>query len=339
MIFNTYLQLNSVHALVRQLEVQAIRSKARTTLAGRAIGGRPLDRGALYYLLRNRVYLGEVPHKHQSHPGLHDAIVDAGLFAAVQLRLDTNARRRKATGRSVAKSPLAGRIVDIDGQLMSPTFAYGRSDKLYRYYVSAPLQRGAKSASDDTAPRRVSATTLEARLLKAMTRLVPSLQEDPLKLASRIEVHAECVEVLLPLKLINKVNGNLVTGERAVPDPAEPEYLRLTLPWRMQTRGGRAEIVAGDQNVSQPDPSLIRALRAAHAMIEHSSKNGPILQASPTTPWRRQLVRLAFLAPDIQRAILEGRHPHTLTLAVLMKGEVPLLWADQHRRFGIETAG
>ena len=63
MIFNTYLQLNSVHALVRQLEVQAIRSKARTTLAGRAIGGRPLDRGALYYLLRNRVYLGEVPHK------------------------------------------------------------------------------------------------------------------------------------------------------------------------------------------------------------------------------------------------------------------------------------
>ncbi|WP_373085270.1 recombinase family protein [Sneathiella sp.] len=339
LIFTTYLQINSVHALVRQLERQNIHSKARTTLAGRSIGGRPLNRGALYYLLRNRAYLGEVPHKDQSHPGLHDAIIDAELFSAVQQRLDTNARRRKATGVQVARSPLAGRIVDTDGQPMSPTFAYGRSGRLYRYYVSAPLQRGVKRNPQDDAPRRVSAATLEARLLKAMTRLLPALQEDPLKLASRVEIHAESVEVLLPLNLINKVNGNLDPGERAVPDPAEPECLRLTLPWRMQTRGGRVEIVAGDQNATQPDPSLIRALRTAHAMIEYSSKNGPILQTSPTTPWRRQLVRLAFLAPEIQRAILEGRHPHTLTLAVLMKGEIPLLWADQRRLFGIATAG
>lgn len=339
MIFKTYLKLNSVHALVRQLEGQNIRSKARITLAGRSIGGRPLDRGALYYLLRNRVYRGQVPHKDQSHPGLHDAIVDAELFAAVQLRLDANARRRKATGKSVARSPLAGRIVDTDGQPMSPTFAYGRSGKLYRYYVSAPLQRGTKRRLEDTAPRRVSATTLEARLLKAMSRLLPGQQEDPLKLASRVEVHADCIEVLLPLSLINKVIGNLDPGERAAPDPAEPECLRLTLPWRMQSRGGRVEIVAGDKNTPQPDPSLIRALRTAHGMLDSGPKNGPILQASPTTPWRRQLVRLAFLAPEIQRAILGGRQPNTLTLAVLMKGEIPLLWADQHRLFGIETAG
>lgn len=338
MIFNTYLQLNSVHPLVRYLDEQAIRSKARTTLAGRSIGGRPLDRGALYYLLRNRAYLGEVPHKDQSHPGLHDAIIDAELFAAVQLRLDANARRRKATGKSVARSPLAGRLFDTDGQPMSPTFAYGRGGRLYRYYVSAPLQRGAKRKAEDDAPRRVSAAMIEARLLKTLTRLVPSQQEDPLSLASRIEVHVQTVEVLLPLKYLSKVNDNLDFGERAVPDPAEPKQFRLTLPWRMQPRGGRTEILAGAQNVSQPDPSLIRALRTAHAMIEHSSKNGPILQASPTTPWRRQLVRLAFLAPDIQRAILDGRQPDTLTLAVLMKGDIPLLWSDQRRRFGIETA-
>lgn len=337
MIFNTYLKLNSVHTLVRQLEVQNIRSKARTTLAGRSIGGCPLNRGALYYLLRNRVYRGQVPHKDQSHPGLHDAIVNAELFAAVQQRLDTNARRRKATGGKVARSPLAGRLFDTDDQPMSPTFAYGRRGKLYRYYVSAPLQRGVKRNPQDAAPRRVSAATLEARLLKALTRFVPGLQEDPLKLASRIEIHAECVEVLLPLKFIGKVMGNLDPGERAAPDPAEPKYLRLALPWRLQTRGGRIEIVAGDKKTPQPDPSLIRALRTAHALLESVPKKMPILQASPPTPWRRQLVRLAFLAPDIQRAILDGRQPNTLTLTVLMKGDIPLLWADQHRLFGVET--
>ena len=61
------------------------------------------------------------------------------------------------------------------------------------------------------------------------------------------------------------------------------------------------------------------------------------MQAAPASPWKRNLVRLAFLAPDIQRTILEGRQPDHLTLALLMKEEVPLLWSDQRRKFGIES--
>ncbi|PHQ72078.1 MAG: hypothetical protein COB93_01530 [Sneathiella sp.] len=49
-------------------------------------------------------------------------------------------------------------------------------------------------------------------------------------------------------------------------------------------------------------------------------------------------VRLAFLAPDIQRAILDECQPGTQTLGVLMKGDIPLLWTEQRRRFGIEVA-
>jgi hypothetical protein len=232
---------------------------------------------------------------------------------------------------------LAGRLFDTDGQPMSPTFAYGRGGKLYRYYVSASLQRGAKRDQQDNAPRRVSAATLESRLIKILTRLLPDLQVDPFGLVKRIEIHIGCVELLIPLKYLNKVNGNLATGERVRPDPAESKCLRLTLPWQMQTRGGRTDILAGDKNTPQPDPSLIRALRNAHAMLDRDSGKGPVLQAAPASPWKRNLVRLAFLAPDIQCLILDGRQPDHLTLALLMKNEIPLLWSDQRRKFGINT--
>jgi len=277
------------------------------------------------------------PHRDQSHPGLHAAIVKAELFKDVQARLDANARRRRSTGKKVARSPLAGRIFDADDQPMSPTFAYGRSGRLYRYYVSAPLQQGAECSPNDDTPRRVPATSLENRLLTAMTRFLPNPPADPIAIMTRIEIHANSVQLLLPLQYLNKIKDRLDPGAKVEPDLAEPGYFRLTLPWRMQVRSGRTEILTSARNTPQPDPVLIKALRTAHAMIAMDTSKNPVLVAAPTTPWRRKLVRLAFLAPDIQRAILEGRQPSDLTLATLMKSEVPLLWSEQRRRFGVEN--
>jgi DNA invertase Pin-like site-specific DNA recombinase len=79
-IFSTYLELGSVHALQRWLDARGIRSKRRRTRAGRTIGGRAFSRGALFQLLRNRIYLGQIVHKDKVHDGLHPAIVDVALF-------------------------------------------------------------------------------------------------------------------------------------------------------------------------------------------------------------------------------------------------------------------
>ena len=48
--------------------------------------------------------------------------------------------------------------------------------------------------------------------------------------------------------------------------------------------------------------------------------------AAPLGEHRRRLVRLAYLAPDLQRAILERRHTPKLTLAALMAADMPLSW-------------
>ena len=151
-IFGRYLELGSVHALERDLAARGLRTKQTQRRDGSIRGGVVFSRGALFHLLRNRLYRGEIPHKGQTYPGQHEAIVSEALFEAVQVRLDGQTQRRAASGhKRVATSPLTGRILDADGQAMSPSFAYGQHGTLYRYYVSAPLQQGQRRPTVETA--------------------------------------------------------------------------------------------------------------------------------------------------------------------------------------------
>src|SRR6516162_4873425 len=74
-IFRRYAELGSVRLLKEELEAQGSKSKSWNSVAGRVIGGKPFSRGALYLMLRNRIYRGEIVHKGQSHPGEHPPII------------------------------------------------------------------------------------------------------------------------------------------------------------------------------------------------------------------------------------------------------------------------
>lgn len=331
-IFQTYLDLGSVHALQRRLSGLGIRSKKRTTRKGKTIGGQPFSRGALFHLLRNRTYLGLIVHKDKAYPGLHPAIVDAALFDAVQSSLDGNTRRHAAGSDRVVRAPLTGRIFDGDGQPMSPSHTRGKRGQVYRYYVSAALQQG-RRPDDDASIRRVAAPALEAMISEAIGRIAPARADDPLFLPIRIEIHPESLRLLLPKAQLSTIRSKLASGETAEPDADDPALLRLILPVRMRLRGGRTWVLGGTRPASRPDPALIKALRAAHAMLKTDPAGLPMLEAAPSSPYIRRLVRLAFLAPDLQRAILAGRQPPGLTLEQLMRSSMPPLWADQAAMF------
>src|SRR5246127_4943721 len=108
-IFRRYAELGSVRLLKAELEAQGRKSKSWTSAAGRLIGGKPFLRGALYLMLRNRTYRGEIVHKGQSHPGEHTPIIDHPLWDAVQMRLAGNTVERKPRPRAHPPSPLPGR--------------------------------------------------------------------------------------------------------------------------------------------------------------------------------------------------------------------------------------
>ena len=127
-IFARYLELGSVHALQRDLEARSIRSKKHVTAKGHTIGGLSISRGALFHLLRNRIYLGQITHKGAVHDGEHDAIVCEDLFNQVQDPLNAQARRHRASPeRRSIKAPLTGKLYDASGEPMSPTTSRGKS--------------------------------------------------------------------------------------------------------------------------------------------------------------------------------------------------------------------
>ena len=117
-IFARYLALGSVYVLARELAAQGIVSKRWTTVKGVTKGGLVLSRGALFGMLRNRLYLGEIVHKETSYPGQHDAIIDRDTFEKAARLLDTGRTTRAKTSSEGA--PLAGLLFDAAGNRMTP---------------------------------------------------------------------------------------------------------------------------------------------------------------------------------------------------------------------------
>jgi site-specific DNA recombinase len=334
MIFETYLSLGSVSALEAHLAAESIRSKAWTSRQGRTVGGARLSRGALFHLLKSRLYLGEIPHRDMHYPGSHPPIIDVALFDAVQVRLAHQRKVRRERPTRVAGMPLRGLLFDADGDPMCPSFGYGRAGRVYRYYVSAPLQQGRKPKTNPDAIRRVVRDELVDRLGAAEDASLVSV----LGPVRRIEVEAQALRLILQRSKVARA----VLGAFA-PHETDDGLVVLNLPIRCRLRGGRTWITPppGFKARIRPrrDATLIRGLRDAHriaASIGWSSTDGSIHSQSekaPASQYQRKICRLAFLDPDLQRAILTGTQPQGLTLDQLVHGEVPLAWPDQRRAF------
>ena len=174
LIFRRYAELSSVALLGTELDRRNIRSKRREGAGGRLAGGQKFSRGALYLLLQNRLYRGEVAHKGNVYPGQHDAIVDADLYQIVQDKLAIKRRERSLAGGAEAPSLLSGLIYDGAGNRMSPTHAV-KKGKRYRYYASAPLITG--SRTEHLIGRRIPAGDIEGLVLDRLRALFASDKE------------------------------------------------------------------------------------------------------------------------------------------------------------------
>ena len=170
-IFRRYAELGSVTLLKAELERAGVVSKRREGASGQLAGGKRFSRGALYLMLQNRLYRGEVVHKDQIYPGQHEAIVEPELWQTVQDKLAANRRERSLAMGAEAPSLLAGLIFDSDGNRLSPTHAV-KKGKRYRYYVSTALVTGTRS--EHVKGRRIPAGELEALVLDRLRALFAS---------------------------------------------------------------------------------------------------------------------------------------------------------------------
>src|SRR5712671_713567 len=165
-IFRRYLELGSVNELVRDLRERNIRTKTKQLATGATRGGIPFGRGALYYLLDNHFYIGEVKYKNEILPGEQPSIMDRALFDAVRQKSLAQWSHRTIV-RNKSDHLLAGLLFDDAGHRMIPTHAT-KAGVRYRYYVSTPVLHGEAGTASAGSISRVPAVDIENTVIKSL---------------------------------------------------------------------------------------------------------------------------------------------------------------------------
>lgn len=345
-IFQRYLDLGSVLPLKAELAADGIRSKSRVSRYGRTYGGATFGRGALYHLLQNRLYVGEIRHKDQRYEGEHEAIVPLDLFEAVQAKLQEQQRRSGASPAARRRHPLAGLIWDELGHRMSPTHGQ-KGGRRYRYYVS-------RSDTAETA-LRIPAEPIEELVFDRVRRvadLPPAASTEALlQLLKRVEIGPQAVRLSLdggalvqlsagtthlhpdPQDMLARLQGRLDDGETLV---EQGGLLVLTVAVRPIRRGGITALVHPGHGKpvgpATPDPALLKAIARAHGWLDQMmsrsastfrdvAKNEGIEER-----YVRRLIPLAFLPPAVLADALAGRQTASVTVDRVAQNGLPLEW-------------
>ncbi len=140
-LYRRYLELGSVSKLKAYLDQQGIKSKKRVSVTGNHSGGASFFPGALYLILQNPIYLGEVRHRNDVYRGEHEAIIQRDLWDGVQAKLRSANQGRRNGIKANCSSLLVGLIQDTAGNRFDPSHTV-KNGKRYRYYVWQATAQG-----------------------------------------------------------------------------------------------------------------------------------------------------------------------------------------------------
>jgi site-specific DNA recombinase len=314
-IFRRYLRLKSVRALSEELASIGIKSKRRFHRDGTEYGHQRFSRGALYLLLQNRIYRGEITHKGRSYPGQHAAIVDKQLREAVQATLAENRVARATCAGSKQPSLLTGILFDETGGRLTPTYCVKKGTR-YRYYVSTSLVTGAPKGSSTR--RRIPAGDLETIVLDRLRKFFTSQAEildafgddighsapqrrmferareiaDDLSSAAlekirvilitlvrRIEIRPDSVQIGVSRSRLSALLSaqSMELPIRDVNPPNQNDALQiLSVPAKLKRVDRQMKMLIDRDNDCVPDPSLLRVVARAHDIQSRLAHNSEL---------------------------------------------------------------
>src|SRR5258708_26937677 len=331
-IFRRYLELGCLTKLARDLRERGIQTKVTHRGDGSLRGGIPFTKGPLAYLLKNRVYVGEIVHKGQYYPGEHAPIIERELFDAVQQAL---ASRAQACGHTRINngSLLTGRIFDDRGNRMTPSTGK-KGPARYRYYVSCALLQGRRE--DAGSVPRVPAPDVEAAVVEALRQIAdgPALsgngQDEARTDSDLIDFHIE--------KIVIRKNAIEITPRNAGAGMATAP---IVLPFSFTPAVRRREIIL-PAGLDRADPRPIRSESRArlvggiakarlwlNELIDGRVTDTRAIADREGCSNRsiRMTLCLAFLNPSIVQAAVDGTLPHGNGVATML--ELPVDWQNQ----------
>jgi len=355
-IFRRYFELGSVRPLLAELMAKGLRSKTWTTEAGRQVGGSVILRGALYWMLRNRIYIGEIKHKRTAHPGNHPAIIDRSLWDNVQTKLSQNQRKPVGKIKTASKAPLMGLLYDDRNNLMTPTYTVKSNGSRYRYYVSQAVLKN-RDNEVGSIPR-VPAHAIETLVFDQLAARMPVEEREVFnglgsdqrlqtlrERVDRIEIRTHDVAITFsasrdyPPSKEDATENDVDANVEEIVDTAKT----IIVPVRMKLWGGEKFMnVVGQPTVdrkSQPNPGLIRALARAHAWrtLIDTGQVRTIQEIARrndcTNSYARFMLEISFLAPEIVDAIFAGTQPQGIAVRRLLEIKISNSWRGQRAQF------
>lgn len=185
LIFDSFLALKSVSQVTTEIRRLGVVSRRRLTRTGRAYGGTPLDRGSVYKILSNPIYIGKVRHQGQLYDGRHPAIISQKVWDEAHALLQESPRLRAATTVRKSVAPLCG-VLKCGGCMssMTPVHTKKPDGKLYRYYSATRYLKGGCKACEI---KRVSAREIESLVLAELQTIfmAPEMLLDVWRAAAR----------------------------------------------------------------------------------------------------------------------------------------------------------
>ena len=367
LIFNRYLSLRSVTLLEPDLAQRGVISKCTIGKSGVARGGQPFTRGALYNLLSNVIYLGQIAHRGQTYDGQHEAIIELEVFAKAKEILAHNRGQRRHGKGAQDPSLLTGLLFDDTGERLTPSHSC-RGSRRYRYYLGPKPISGAKRQLRVPAGEierlviaRLSEWLLDRHALeRSLADQVPDavVIEAVLMTASACEAQlsqgapADVRELLSMLVArITLGEGRLTLEVRPMTlldragfkasKPVPPVTLHSAFQLIRRSKEVRLSVSPNhDASDAQADPALVKLLVKAHAarqalLTSNGRSLAEVSAAEGHEPhYFSVLVKLSYLAPDITEAILEGRQPARLNRQQLARiRQWPIDWVEQRALF------
>jgi site-specific DNA recombinase len=344
-IFRRYLELGSANELVRDLKERNIRTKTRLLSTGATRGGIPFGRGALYYVLNNHFYIGEVKYKNEILPGEQPPIMDRALFEAVRQKSLAQWSHRTVV-RSKSDHLLTGLVFDDAGYRMIPTHAT-KAGISYRYYVSTPFLHGEAKTASAGSVSRVPAADIEDAVVKSLKEHLAAKQDGSTTSTARLGDRGDLAElvagvVVHPDQLIIRLKSD--NADEASDSPDDQSF---SIPWQKPPSKKSRQILL-PHNASRSDvrpEQFERRARLVSAVARGRRWLDDVVSGRVTTVAElcarekcstRQVnmtISLAFLAPNLVKAAVEGRLPRGIGVERLR--DPPTEWSRQFEALGL----
>ncbi len=253
----------------------------------------------------------------------------------MQSKLDAQLNNNKTT-RARSEALLVGRMYDDRGNRMSPSHTRKRGIK-HRYYLSSALMRGEAERAGSIS--RVPAVEIEAVVIRSVREALKLADPvDDLTLVhtyiGRIEIQPE--QLLIELAPTKKSNGRkketanvLHVPWQKTPSRRRREFL---LPKGVQPDHARAN---RSETRALLVESIARGRRWLDELIADPTSDAKSIAAHEGCSLRKvnMTISLAFLAPDLVKAAIEGRLPRGMGVARLC--DMPAEWSRQRKALGL----